>query len=144
MKTYQVTVNGVAYNVTVEEAAPGSAPMPVAQAPIAQAPTFIPAPAAPVAAPVAAPAAAPAPATGGAEGASAIGNTRVESPLPGTVLDFKARIGDAVKKGQVLALIEAMKMENEIVSPADGTVASVNAERGDTVNPGDLLMTLNA
>ena len=83
--------------------------------------------------PKAAPAAAPAPAAGG---------EKVTSPLPGTVLKVVAKAGQAVKSGDVLCVIEAMKMENDIVAPVDGTVASVSVSEGATVNSGDLLYVI--
>lgn len=124
MKNYTITVNGTPYVVTVEEnAGSGSA-----------APMTAPAPApAPAAAP--APKAAPAP--------SGAGSVKVESPMPGTILDIKTAAGSAVKKGDVLCILEAMKMENDIVAPADGTVASVNVNKGDSVEAGQLIVTLN-
>ena len=123
MKYYNITVNGVAYSVSVEETAAGAAP--VAAAPVA-------APAAPKAAP--APAAAP---------KAAAGAVSVKAPMPGNILDVKVKAGDSVKAGDVLAILEAMKMENEIVAPQDGTVASVNVNKGDTVNSGDVLVSMN-
>ena len=117
MKKYTITVNGVAYDVTVEEG--GS----VASAPKAAAPA---APAAP------APAAAPA----GAQGS-------VKSPMPGKILAVKKNVGDAVKSGDVILVLEAMKMENDIVAPQDGTVASINVSVGDSVESGATLATLN-
>ena len=122
MKKYTITVNGVAYDVTVEEG--GS----VASAPKAAA--------APAAAPVAAPAPAAAPA--GAQGA-----VKVESPMPGKILAVKKNVGDAVKSGDVILVLEAMKMENDIVAPQDGTVASINVSVGDSVESGATLATLN-
>ena len=125
MKYYNITVNGVAYSVSVEETAAGAAPVA----------------AAPVAAPAAAPkAAAPAPA---AAPAGAAGAVSVKAPMPGNILDVKVKAGDSVKAGDVLAILEAMKMENEIVAPQDGTVASVNVNKGDTVNSGDVLVSMN-
>ena len=97
MKTYNVTVNGVTYSVVVEEVAGGAA------AP----------------APVAAPAAAPK-AAGGAAGSVA-----VKAPMPGNILKVNVKPGQAVKKGDVLVVLEAMKMENDVCAPEDGTVASV-------------------
>ena len=122
MKYYNITVNGVAYSVSVEETAAGAAP--VAAAPAA--------PVAPKAAP--APAAAPK----GAAGAVA-----VKAPMPGNILDVKVAAGASVKAGDVLVILEAMKMENEIVAPQDGTVASINVNKGDTVNSGDVLVSMN-
>ena len=65
------------------------------------------------------------------------------APMPGKILGVKASAGQAVKKGQVIVILEAMKMENEIVAPQDGTVASVNVNKGDTVNSGDVLVSMN-
>ena len=117
MKNYTITVNGTAYQVTVEEGFGAAAPA-----------------AAPAPAPAAAPAAAPAPAAGG---------VAITAPMPGKILAVKATAGTAVKRGQVVLLLEAMKMENEIVAPQDGTVASVNVAVGDMVEPGATLATLN-
>ena len=123
MKYYNITVNGVAYSVSVEETAAGAAP--VTAAPVA-------APAAPKAAP--APAAAP---------KAAAGAVTVKAPMPGNILDVKVAAGASVKAGDVLVILEAMKMENEIVAPQDGTVASINVNKGDTVNSGDVLVSMN-
>lgn len=117
MKNYTITVNGTPYNVTVEEGG-ASAPAPAA------------APAAP--APQAAPKAAPA----------AAGSVKVDAPMPGNILDVKVSNGASVKAGQVLVILEAMKMENEIVAPQDGTVASINVNKGDTVEAGQTIITL--
>lgn len=130
MKNYTITVNGTPYNVTVEEGAGA----PVAAAPVA-APAAAPAPAA---VPAPAPAAAPAPATQGTAG-----SVKVEAPMPGTILDVKVSVGDSVSSGSVLCILEAMKMENEIVAPQDGTVASVNVAKGDSVEAGQVIITLN-
>ena len=124
MKYYKITVNGVAYSVSVEETAAGAAPVAAPAAPVA-------APAAPAAAPKAA-------APAGAAGAVA-----VKAPMPGNILDVKVAAGASVKAGDVLVILEAMKMENEIVAPQDGTVASVNVNKGDTVNSGDVLVSMN-
>lgn len=129
MKQYIVTVNGTTYEVTVEETG--------AVAPVS---TTVSAPAAPAAAPKAAPAspkAAPA-APAGAQGA-----TKVSAPMPGTVLKINVTVGQAVKSGDSLCVLEAMKMENDIPAPADGTVASINVSNGATVQSGDVLVTLN-
>ncbi len=125
MKYYNITVNGVAYSVSVEETAAGAAPV-AAAAPAA--------PAAPKAAP--APAAAP-------KAAGAAGTVAVKAPMPGNILDVKVSAGASVKAGDVLVILEAMKMENEIVAPQDGTVASINVNKGDTVNSGDVLVSMN-
>lgn len=133
MKNYTITVNGNVYEVTVEEGFTGAASAPKAAAPAPKAaPKAAPAPAAAPAAP--APAAAPA----GAAGAVA-----VTAPMPGKILGVKASAGQAVKRGQVLLILEAMKMENEIVAPQDGTVATINVAVGDSVEPGATLATLN-
>ncbi|NLW79572.1 MAG: biotin/lipoyl-binding protein [Ruminococcaceae bacterium] len=127
MKRYTITVNGTPYDVTVQESGAGAPPVAAAPAPAA-------APAAP--APAAAPAAPAAP-------AAAAGSIPVTAPMPGNVLDIKVAAGQAVKDGDVLVILEAMKMENEIVAPQDGTVASINVAKGDTVNVGDVFLTLN-
>ena len=125
MKTYTITVNGNVYDVTVEE---GGA---VAAAPAA----------APKAAPVAVPKAAPAPKAAAPAGSQ--GGVKVNAPMPGKILGVKVAAGQAVKKGDVLVVLEAMKMENEIVAPQDGTVASVNTSVGEQVEAGAVLATLN-
>jgi biotin carboxyl carrier protein len=127
MKSYSITVNGVIYDVTVEEKGEGAASA-AAPAPKAAAPA--PAPAAP------APAAKTAP-------AGKAGSVEVTAPMPGKILAVKANPGQAVKKGEVILLLEAMKMENEVVAPADGTVASVNVSAGDMVESGDVLATMD-
>ncbi len=119
MKNYRVTVNGNVYEVCVEEVGGSSAPQ--AAAPKAAAPK----PAAP----------APAPS------ASAAGQ-KVTSPLPGTVVDVKVGVGSAISKNQVVIILEAMKMENEIVSPYEGKLVAVNVNKGDSVNTGDHLFTV--
>lgn len=124
MKNYTITVNGTPYNVTVEEGTSSTAPVASAPAP---APAAAPAP-------QAAPKAAPAPA--------AAGSVKVDAPMPGNILDVKVSNGTAVKAGQVLVILEAMKMENEIVAPQDGTVASINVNKGDTVEAGQTIITL--
>lgn len=129
MKNYRITVNGTSYDVSVEELSGGAAPVaaPVAAAPVA----------APAAAPAAPAPAAPAPAAGGA------GSVKVSSPMPGKILAVKANVGDSVKKGQVILILEAMKMENEVVAPEDGTIASIDVTVGASVESGDTLATLN-
>ena len=98
---------------------------------------------APKAAPATAPKAAPAPAAAPAAPAGAAGAVAVTAPMPGKILGVKASAGQAVKRGQVLLILEAMKMENEIVAPQDGTVATINVAVGDSVEPGATLATLN-
>ena len=126
MKYYNITVNGVAYSVSVEETAAGAAPVAPAAAP---APKAAPAPAA-----AAAPAAPAAPASAGA--------VEVKAPMPGNILDVKVKVGDTVKAGTVLCVLEAMKMENEIPAPKDGKVAQVVVTKGATVGAGDTLVVL--
>lgn len=135
MRKFNIKVNGQVYEVEVEEVAGGFAPAPVV--PVAAAP-------APAVAPVAAPApekaeakAAPAP----APVAAPAGGTQLKAPMPGTVIDFKATNGAAVKKGQTVLILEAMKMENEIVAPADGVITFV-ASKGASVNTDDLLAVI--
>lgn len=131
---YKVTLNDKTYEVVVERgeailvdeyaAAPAPAPAPVAV------------PAAPAApAPAAAPAAPAAPAVAGGE--------PVAAPMPGTILDIKVKAGDSVKSGQLIAILEAMKMENEIFCPRDGVVAQVVATKGSSVDTGAPIIVLN-
>ena len=120
MKNYTITVNGNTYNVTVQE---GTAAAPAVQA--------------------AAPAAAPAPAPAAAPAAPAAGGIKVEAPMSGKILAVKASAGQKVEKGEVLMVLEAMKMENDIVAPEAGTVASIGVTVGQAVESGDVLATLN-
>ncbi len=122
MKTYTITVNGNVYDVTVEEGSGVATPV-VQTAPKA-------APAKKAAPKVAAP-------------AGAQGGVKVNAPMPGKILGVKVNAGQAVKKGQVLLILEAMKMENEIVAPQDGTVASINVSVGEQVEAGAVIATLN-
>lgn len=121
MKKYNVTVNGTKYEVTLETVDASEVKA---------------SPAAP-----AAPAAAPAPAPVSAPAANANGET-VTSPMPGTILSVNVSNGAAVKKGDVLLILEAMKMENEILAPCDGTVASVNVTKGSSVETGAVLCVI--
>ena len=116
MKAYKVTVNGTAYEITLE--AIDAADVKAAPAPAA-------APAAPVAAPAAAPA----------------GGEAVNAPMPGNIVDVKVANGASVKKGDVLIILEAMKMENEIVAPCDGTV-NIVVTKGAAVETGAVLCTI--
>ena len=124
MKNYTITVNGNVYDVTVEEKNGGvvSAPKaveksaPAAAAPVASAP----------------------------QAAAKEGNVAVTAPMPGKILAVKAKEGDSVKAGDVLLVLEAMKMENDIVAPQDGVVASINVNVGDSVESGAKLASLNA
>ena len=111
MKKYRVTVNGVPYEVELEELT-GAAPVP-----------------APAAAPAPPP---PAPA----------GGEQVSAPMPGTILSVNIAVGDSVKRGQVLMILEAMKMENEIMCPRDGRVVSVSAAKGASVESGTVLCVI--
>lgn len=119
MKQLKVTVNGIAYDVCVEEVGE-----------VASAPAVAAAPAAP-AAPAPAPAA-----------PAAAGGEVISAPMPGTILSVNVTVGQAVKKGDVLCVLEAMKMENEIYAPRDGEVASVTATKGEAVESGKALVTL--
>ena len=129
---YKVTLNGRTYEVEVEAAEAmllseyeAIAPAPVAAAPVAAAP----------AAPAAAPAAAAAPVVTGAGEA-------VNAPMPGTILKVNVSQGQAVKEGDVLCVLEAMKMENEIMAPKAGTVTQVVVAKGSSVNTGDALVVI--
>lgn len=139
MKFYTITVNGNTYEVSVEEnnGVPSVAPAPrvVAPAP-APAPVQNTAPA-----PAPAPAAAPTPAPTATSGSE--GSIKLSSPMPGKILSIRANVGQAVKKGEVVLILEAMKMENEIVATDDGTIASINVSTGQSVEAGDLLATIN-
>ncbi len=121
MKRFNITVNGKAYDVAVEEVTGNTS---AASAPVA-----------PVQATTPAPAAAPV--------ASAVtGGTAVNAPMPGTILDVKVNVGDTVAEGQVLMILEAMKMENDIVAPVAGKVAAINVKKGDSVNSNDALASI--
>ena len=124
MKNYTITVNGSVYDVVVEEGATSGAP--AAAAPRA---------------PKAAPKAAPAPAAAAAAGAA--GSVKIEAGAAGKVFKIEANVGQAVKKGDAVVIVEAMKMEIPVVAPEDGTVASINVAVGDAVEAGALLATLN-
>ena len=128
MKRFLIKINGKTYDAEVEVVNGSSAP----------APSFAPAaaPAAPVAAPVAAPAA-PAPAAAPAGGAAT-----VTSPLPGTVLRLTKAAGDTVAAGDVVMIVESMKMENEVVAPEAGKIASIPVAVGTSINTGDVLFTM--
>ena len=122
MRKFQITVNGNTYEVEVEELGAGA---PAAAAAPAAAPAAKPAaPAAPKAAPAAA------------------GSVAINSPMPGNINAIKVTVGQAVKKGDNLLILEAMKMENEIKAPQDGMVASIAVSKGQSVNTGDLLISL--
>ena len=122
MKNYTITVNGNVYDVTVEEKAAGAAPAP-----------------APAAAPIAVPKAAPAPKAA----AAGAGSIEVKAGAAGKVFKIEANVGQSVKKGDPVVIIEAMKMEIPVVAPEDGTVASIDAAVGDAIEAGAVLATLN-
>ena len=122
MKNYTITVNGNVYDVVVEEGASTGAPVAAK------------APAAPKAAPKA-PAAAP-------KAGGAAGSIKVEAGAAGKIFKVEANVGQAVKKGDVLVVLEAMKMENEIMAPHDATVAAVHVNKGDSVESGTPLVSL--
>ena len=109
MKNYIVTVNGVSYEVSVEDVGEGQAAAPAKKA----------------------------------KASGAAGSVKVSAPMPGKIIAVKKDAGAAVKNGEVILVLEAMKMENEIVAPQDGTVASVNVGAGDAVEAGDVLATMN-
>ncbi len=127
---YNVTINDKVYEVEVEQGkanllkttAVVAAPAPVAAAPVAAAPAAAPAPAAP---------------------AVAVSGTPATAPMPGTILDVKVTVGQAVKEGDVVAILEAMKMENEIFAPCDGKIAQVIAAKGSSVATGDPIVTIS-
>ena len=132
---YNVTLNGKIYEVDVTESdavvtgitqVPVVTAAPVAAAPVAAAPVAAPAVEAPAAAPVAAPA----------------DGTQIKAPMPGTIIAVKKNVGDAVKAGETVVVLEAMKMENDIVAPSDGVVKSIVATKGSTVNTDDVLVVI--
>ena len=123
MKNYTITVNGNVYDVVVEEGASTGAPVAAA-------------PKAPKAAPKAAPAVAP-------KAAAGAGSIKVEAGAAGKVFKIEAKVGQAVKAGDAIVVVEAMKMEIPVVAPQDGTVASIDVAVGDPVEAGELLATLN-
>jgi biotin carboxyl carrier protein len=137
MKYFTITVNGNSYDVSVEENS-GTSTTSVPVITPKAAPVASVAPAAPVK-----PAPAPTTPAAPASSANAVGSVKVNSPMPGKILAAKASAGQAVKKGDVVLILEAMKMENEIVAPQDGTVASINVTSGQSVEAGTLLFTLN-
>ena len=127
MKSYTIPVNGTAYEVTVEENGNAAAPV-AATAPKAAAP-------APKAAPAAAPKAA-APAAGA-------GSVKVSAAVPGKVVKIVASVGQSVKAGDSVVIVESMKMEIPVVAPSDGTIASIDVAEGAAVENGDTLATMN-
>ena len=121
MKEYTITVNGVAYDVTVDEKGNGGASVAPSAAPVVKA-------------------AAPAPAAAPAKAAQ--GNISVTAPMPGKVLAVKVNVGDSVQSGAPVLVLEAMKMENDIVAPKDGKVVAINVKVGDSVESGAVLVSL--
>ena len=129
MKKFQISVNGKSYEVEVEEI--GGAPAPRVAAPAPVAPKAAPAPATPA---PAAPKAAAAPVPAGAE--------TITAPMPGKIISIKVKAGQAVKEGDLVLTLEAMKMENEIFAGASGTVKEIRVSEGAAVNPGDVLVVI--
>ena len=126
LRKFKISIDGTQYLVEMEEVG---------------APTPTPADAAPAPAPAAAPAPAPEPAPAPAAPAVA-GSFAQTAPMPGTILDIHVKVGDTVAANQPVMVLEAMKMENEVVAEQAGTIASINVEKGAMVNPGDTLFTL--
>ena len=146
---YVATTYGKKYEVEVEKlegyksldrngVAGPAAPVLPASAPVQRPAAPAPAPVAAAPAPAPAPAAAPAP-----KAAAPAGATTVEAPMPGKILNIKVSEGQAVKFGEVVVIMEAMKMETEIVAPADGTVSKILVKAGDSVDTGAALVALN-
>ena len=133
MKSYKIKVNGHSYDVTVEEAGPSpSAPQaPVGAPALAAASSAAPVPAVPAAA-----------AAGTAASKAKAGAVQVKASMPGTLRSYKVKVGQAVKAGEVVLILEAMKMENEIVAPVDGVVTALLVSEGASVSTGDPLMTI--
>ena len=121
MKKYNITVNGKKYEVIVEEADGVSSHIPTYTTPVVSTTSSTPK----------------------ANAVSAAGANKVVAPMPGTILEMKVSIGQAVKKGDVICVLEAMKMENDIPAPCDGVVVSVNVQKGATVAANDLIVSLN-
>ena len=136
LRKFKISVDGTQYLVEMEEVG-APTPTPADAAPAASA---APAPApAPAAAPAPAPEPAPAPA---APEPTAAGSFAQTAPMPGAILDIHVKVGDTVSANQPVMILEAMKMENEVVAEQAGTIASINVEKGAMVNPGDTLFTL--
>ena len=135
LRKFKISIDGTQYLVEMEEV---GAPQPTPA-------DAVPAPAAPAPAPAPAPAAAPAPAPEPAPAPAApavAGSFAQTAPMPGTILDIHVKVGDTVAANQPIMVLEAMKMENEVVAEQAGTIASINVEKGAMVNPGDTLFTL--
>jgi len=127
MRKFNITVNGKSYEVDVEEIG-GTAP------------SYVPAPAA--AAPAPKPSAAPAPKPSAAPSAPVAGATNVTAPMPGTIMSVKVKVGDTVNEGDLVCILEAMKMENEIFANASGKVVGISVNNGASVNSGDVLVSI--
>lgn len=142
LRKFKISIDGTQYLVEMEEVgAPAPTPADAAPAPVA-APAPAPAPAAaPAPAPAPAPTAEPAPAPA-APAPAVAGSYAQTAPMPGTILDIHVKVGDTVTANQPVMVLEAMKMENEVVAEQAGTIASINVEKGAMVNPGDTLFTL--
>lgn len=135
LRKFKISIDGTQYLVEMEEVG-ATQPTPA---------DAVPAPAAPAPAPAPAPAAAPAPAPEPAPAPAApaiAGSFAQTAPMPGTILDIHVKVGDTVAANQPVMVLEAMKMENEVVAEQAGTIASINVEKGAMVNPGDTLFTL--
>lgn len=135
MKKYNVTVNSVVYEVVVEEADGTAVSAPAAAPSVTPAPVAAPAPA--VTPATAAPAPAAAPKASGAQG-----SIKVVAPMPGTILKLNVKVGDTLKANDLVCILEAMKMENEIFTAEGGVVKSIEAAQGASVNAGDVIITL--
>ena len=144
MKEYKYKINGTEYNVSVEELEGNKANVTVngksyeVELDKPAKPTVT----KPVARPAAAPAAAPAPVAAAPKAAPAAGGADIKAPLPGVILDIKVKVGDTVAKGQTVAILEAMKMENNINADREGTVVSINVEKGQSIAEGTDIITL--
>ena len=136
LRKFKISIDGTQYLVEMEEVG-APVPTPADLAAPAAAPVAAPAPAAPAPAPAAAPEPAPAAATPAPAGAHVQG-----APMPGTILDIHLSVGDPVKANQPVMVLEAMKMESEIVAEVDGVIASIGVSKGDMVNPGDELFSI--
>jgi len=123
MKRYNITVNGVEYDVAVEEADAGGDDFSIPRD-------------------SSIPKSAPKPASAPKRSTGAQGAVKINAPMPGTILDIKAKPGE-IKKGAVIAVLEAMKMENDIVAPQDGVLVSINVAKGESVNTGTVVATMN-
>jgi len=134
MKKFRISVNGKSYDVEVEEIGAQSS------APVYTAPAAKPAQTSTVAS--AQPETEKKPQPAPKSVSSPAGSTVVAAPMPSTIMSVNVSVGDTVKKGQVLVILEAMKMENEIMAPSDGKVVAVNTSKGATVNTGDALVSL--